>query len=134
MVNLIDDPECPKAGRHRELEKAEIKKGEEAVQRVLGAVSNFINPFTLVDKDKLYCLASGAPAPIEVEMDVLQAETVGNVAKADFIERLKSGEPARFFDPIKRNKLKTMEAGNKKVKLTSSQGKVGIPNQFIFSC
>ena len=31
MCGLLDDPECPKAGRHRELERAEMKKSEEAV-------------------------------------------------------------------------------------------------------
>lgn len=124
MVDLIDDPECPKAGRHRELEKAEIRKSEKAVQNVLTAVSNFTNPFTIADKDRIFSLASGAPVTIDVEVDVLQAEVVGKAAKADFIKRLQSGDPGNFFNPIKRNKLKTMEACNKKVTLTSSQGKV----------
>ncbi|KAL3064762.1 hypothetical protein OYC64_000901 [Pagothenia borchgrevinki] len=61
---------------------------------------------------------------MEVEMDVLQAETVDKAAKAEFIKRLQSREPASFFDTIKKKKLKTMEACNKKVTLTSSQGKV----------
>lgn len=124
MVDLIDDPDCPRAGRHRELEKAEVKKGEEAVQRILTAVRNFTNPFTIADKDRLYSLASGAPVPMDVEMDVFRAEAVGKAAKADFIGRLQSGKPESFFDPIKKKKLKTMEACNKKVTLTSSQGKV----------
>lgn len=124
MVDLIDDPECPKAGRHRELEKAEIRKSEKAVQNVLTAVSNFTNPFTIADKDRIFSLASSAPVTIDVKVDVLQAEAVGKAAKADFIKRLQSGDPGNFFNPIKRNKLKTMEACNKKVTLTSSQGKV----------
>lgn len=124
MVDLIDDPECPKAGRHRELEKAEIRKSEKAVQNVLTAVSNFTNPFTIADKDRIFSLASSAPVTIDVEVDVLQAEAVGKAAKTDFIKRLQSGDPGNFFNPIKRNKLKTMEACNKKVTLTSSQGKV----------
>lgn len=123
MVDLIDDPECPKAGRHRELEKAEIRKSEKAVQNVLTAVSNFTNPFTIADKDRIFSLASSAPVTIDVEVDVLQAEAVGKAAKADFIKRLQSGDPGNFFNPIKRNKLKTVEACNK-VTLTSSQGKV----------
>ena len=126
MVDLIDDPDTPRAGRHRELEKAEIKKGEAAVQRVITAVNNFTNPFTIVDHEKLYSIASGAPVSPDVEKDVLQAESVGKAGKADFIKRLQSGEPVSFFDPIKRKKLKTMEASNKKVMLTSSKGKVTI--------
>ena len=45
MCGLINDPEYPKAGEHRELEAAEIKKSEEAVQRTLTAIKNFTNPF-----------------------------------------------------------------------------------------
>lgn len=124
MVGIIYDPDSPKGGRHRELEKAEIKKGEEAVQRVIAAVKNFTNPFKISAKDRLYSLASGAQVSPDVEAQILQAEAFGKVAKSDFICRLQSGEPGSFFDPIKRQKLKTMEACNKKVTLTSSQGKV----------
>lgn len=126
MCGLIDDPDCPKAGKHRELEKAEIKKSEEAVQRTISAIRNFTNPFTLTDKDNLYCLASGAPVSPEVELDVFRAEAAGKQAKEAFIrDRFIDGSSSEmFFDPIKKQKLKTMEASNKTVKLTSSQGKV----------
>ena len=124
MVGIIDDPDCPRAGIHRELEKTEFKKSETAVQRVLDAVRNFTDPFRATDKDKLYSLASGAPVTADVAKDVLQAEAVGKAAKAEFIGRLETGNPESFYDPIKRNKLKTMEACNKKVHLTSSEGKV----------
>ncbi|XP_072029165.1 uncharacterized protein [Amphiura filiformis] len=125
MCGLIDDPDCPKAGKHRELERAEIKKSEDAVQRTITAIRNFVNPFSLVDKDRLYILASGAPVSPEVEFDVLRAEAVGKEAKEAFIQdRLMKDSEALFFEPIKRQKLKTMEACNKSVKLTASQGKV----------
>lgn len=61
MVDLIKDPDCQRAGKHRELEKAEVKKGEEAIQRTIETIRNFTNPFTISDKDRLYSLASGAP-------------------------------------------------------------------------
>lgn len=126
MCGLIDDPDCPKAGKHRELERAEIKKSEAAVQRTISAICNFTNPFSLVDKDHLYSLASGAPASLEVELDVLNAEAAGKEAKEAFIrDRFVNGSSeVLFFEPIKRLKLKTMEASNKTVKLTASQGKV----------
>ena len=126
MCGLINDPECPKAGKHRELEAAEIKKSEEAVQRTLTAIKNFTNPFAIIDKDHLYNIASGAPVSPEVEIDVLQADTVGKEAKKAFIrDRFQNGSSEKtFFEPIKRQKLKTMEASNKTVKLTSSQGKL----------
>ena len=126
MCGLIDDPECPKAGKHRELEKSEIIKSEAAVQRTITAICNFTNPFTLADKDHLYSIASGAPVSPEVEKDVLNAEITGKELKKAFInDRFIVGSSEEmFFEPIKRQKLKTMEACNKTVKLTSSQGKV----------
>ena len=41
MVGLIDDPDSPKAGKHCELERAEISKSEDAVQRTITAIKNF---------------------------------------------------------------------------------------------
>ncbi|XP_049455367.1 uncharacterized protein LOC125902797 isoform X2 [Epinephelus fuscoguttatus] len=127
MCGLIDDTDCPtKARKHRELEAAEIKKSEEAVQRTLSAIRNFIDPFTVSDKDHLYNIASGAPVPLEVEIDMMRADTVGMEAKEAFIkDRFQNGNPEEtFFEPIKRQKLKTMEASNKTIKLTTSQGKL----------
>ena len=74
MCDLIDDPDWPKAGKHRELERAEIKNSEGAVQRTISAIRNLTNPFSLVDKDHLYSLTSDAPVSSEVELDVLRAE------------------------------------------------------------
>lgn len=71
-------------------------------------------------------MASGAPVPPDAEQDVLRAEVVGKEAKQRFIaERLTHGaSPIKFFDPIPKSKLKSMEASNKTVKLTAPQGKV----------
>ncbi|XP_052812099.1 uncharacterized protein LOC128239473 isoform X2 [Mya arenaria] len=126
MCGLVDDPDCPKAGKHRELERAEVKKSEEAVQRTITAITSFSNPFALPDKDHLYSLASGAQGSSEVEKDVLGADKIGRNAKAAFItERfVYGGSKESFFEPIKRMKLKTMESSNKTVKLTASQGKI----------
>lgn len=114
MCGLLDDAECPKAGRHRELKRAEIKKSEEAVTRAITATESFTNPFNVADKDHLYSLASGAPVPPEAE----------DAEKFDK-EWFESGSSeALFFEPIKRQRLKTMEASSKVVKLTASEGKV----------
>lgn len=126
MVDLIQDPDNPRSGRHRELELAEIAKSEQAVGRVINAITNFTNPFTVHNKDRLFCLASGAPVPADVEKDVLESEDIGKAAKKEFVDSLKDADVENFFNPIKRKKLKTMEKCNKKVTLTSSQGKVGI--------
>ena len=126
MCGLIDDPECPKNGRHRELEKSEIQKSEEAVQRVITAIKNFMNPFEAPDKNRLYTLSSGAPVPPDMEDHVLRAEEYGKADKEKFLhERFVNGDPRElFFVKISQLKLKTMEATSKSVKLTTSQGKV----------
>ena len=53
MCGLIDDPDCPKSGKHRELERAEIQKSEKAVQRTISPICNFTNTFSLLDNDHL---------------------------------------------------------------------------------
>ena len=102
MVDKINDLDRQKARRHRKLEKSLVIEVEESVQRVTCAVRNFTNPFTVADKNRHYSMTSGAPVPMEIEMDVLRAEAAGMAAKGDFIGRLQSGEPGRFFDPIKK--------------------------------
>ncbi|CAH1773854.1 unnamed protein product [Owenia fusiformis] len=126
FIKFAKSTDCPKGGRHRELERSEIKKSEEAVQRTISAILSFTNPFTLTDKHHLYCLASGAYVSPEVEFDVLIAEAAGKAAKDAFIrDRFVNGSSeAQFFEPIKKLKLKTMEASSKTVKLTAPQGKV----------
>ena len=83
---MINDPECPKAGKHRELETDEIKKSEEAMHRTIAVIQSFTNPFTIPDKDRLYSLASGAPTPLEVEIYIFRAEDAGNASKKALIE------------------------------------------------
>ena len=118
MCGLIDDQECPKAGTHRELERAELNKSEDVVQRTISAIRNFTNPFSIVDKDHLYSLASIAPVSSEVELDVLRAEEVGQEVKELFMrDRFMNGSSEMlFYEPITRQKLKTMEDSNKTVK------------------
>ena len=126
MCGLIDDPDCPKARKHCELEKSEIKKSEDAVKCTITAIRNFTNPFSIVDKDHIYSLASGAPASSEVEFDVLHAEAAGKEAREMFIRDcfVSGSSEMLFFEPITKQKVKTMEDSNKTVKLTASQGKV----------
>ena len=124
MCGLITDPDYPKEGKHRELHNAQIKKSEDAVLKVMTAIRSFTKPWRIPDKSRLYSLASGSPASKEVENDVLRAEKLGKSLKEEFRERLKCVSKLKFFDPVKRQKLFTMEAGNKTAKLTTSQGKL----------
>lgn len=68
MIGFIDDPNCPRAERHCELEKVEIKKSEMAVKRVLTAVRNFINPFTNTDKEHIWVFSPWPLVPLPTLM------------------------------------------------------------------
>ena len=89
------------------------------------AISHFINPWRTTNKEKLFSLASGAPVPADVEVDVLRSDTVGKTLKEDFIHnRLGYTSTKCFFNTLKRQKLHSMEENNKKVSPTTSQGKL----------
>ena len=110
MCGIIDDPDAPKRGKHRDLEFHNIKKSEWAVQQVMSAIRNFTNPWRIPIKDKLYSLASGASVSKDVEQDCLHAEELGRILKSQFIQdRLKPNHEKDFYDPIPRLKLRTME-------------------------
>ena len=85
MCGLSEDSDGPRAGKHRELERAKIQKSEDAVQRTILVIQNFTNPFTIPDKNHVCNIASGAPSPPDVEYDVLHAEKIGKEAKPCFI-------------------------------------------------
>ncbi|XP_033949403.1 uncharacterized protein [Pseudochaenichthys georgianus] len=131
MCGIIDDPEMPKAGKHRELEPAQIKKSELAVQSVISAINGFTNPWRTPDKSRLYSLASGAPNDPEVEADVLRAEAAGRAAKEQFIQERFISKRKDFFDRLKKRTLKTMDYCSKRVKLTSAQGKSNLGFQLL---
>ena len=75
-------------------------------------------------EDRLYTIHSGAPVPLAIEVGVMHAESLGQQKKSEFIKEILQECTKDFFDPIPRNKLLTMEVANKKVVLTTSQGKV----------
>ena len=81
---------------------------------------SFITPFDVPDKDHLYHLSAGAPVSPEVERDVFHAEMIGKEVKEEFVrEHSINGSSGKlFFEPIKQQRLKTMESGNKAVRLT----------------
>ena len=122
MCDMIDDPECPKSGKHRDLEASQIKKSECAVKRVMQAISHFMILWKIPDRERLYCLSSEAPIPQEIEIDILRADELGKTLKSTFIQEwLIHGHEKDFFDPVARQKLKTMENANKTVCLRTSQ-------------
>ena len=109
--------------QHKDLRRAEVQKSEKRVEKTMAAIQSFMNPFNVPDEDKLYCISSGVPAPASVEKDMMAAESLGKQAKEAFItERLDMKE--RFFDPVKKMKLKTFQSSTKTVKLKTAQNKI----------
>ena len=84
--------------------------------KVVSAIQNFTNRWRLPDKGRLYSLASASPVSIDVENDVLGAEDLGRSLKEENSKsnRLKVCSKFQFFDPVKRQKLRTMEAATRK--------------------
>ena len=66
--------------------ESEIKKSEQGVQKVFSAINGFVNALKIQDKDHLYINSSGAPAPADIEKDVLRADALGREAKEIFIK------------------------------------------------
>ena len=71
VCGMINDPECPTSGKHRDHEAAQVRKSERAIQNVMAAISHFTNLWRTSNKEKLFSFASGAPVPADVEVDVL---------------------------------------------------------------
>ena len=91
-----------------------IKKSEAAALKVVSAIQNFTNRWRVPDKSRLYSLASASPVSIDVENDVLGAEDLGRSLKEEFSNRFKVRSKFQFFDPVKRQKLRKMEAATRK--------------------
>ena len=108
---------------HKDIRPAEIRKSEEATNAVMNAIRSFTNPFDVDNKEVLYCLSSGAPAPKDVEEDLLNADLIGQKAYQTFVsDRLVSKETS-FNAPIKKQKLKTFSKMAKKVKVSGTSKK-----------
>ena len=59
------------------------------VERVLEAVSGFINPFSSSFLDnELYCLSFSVPAKPGIAKDLIEADDIDRKAVADFINSL----------------------------------------------
>ena len=63
-----------------------IWKSEAAMLRTQIVIKVFINPWTIVDKENLYCILSGAPFPKNVEEQILNAEANGKDIKEKFVK------------------------------------------------
>ena len=109
---------------HKEIKSSQIKSSEEGVTNVKDAVMGFTNPFTVENKEELYCLSSGLPASSEVSNNLLQAKEQGQSAMAQFIKERLIDKTVKFHDPIKYMKYKAFTSMEKCQKDYSSQKKL----------
>ena len=83
-------------------------KSEQDKCCVIEGINNFINPFTIEDKDTLYCPSSGAPVPSNVKNDILMSDEIGKKAHKQFVQdRLlnKNRQLSRASEKAKSKKL-----------------------------
>ena len=108
------------------LRPSEILKSNKMVENVIKALKTcFINPFDpSLDSTKLYNLVSGCPVKESVISSLLNIEAKGTELMCEFEKRITADTPpAKFFDPIKREPLKTFKDSALKVKIKSKAKK-----------
>ena len=84
-----------------------VAQSEAHVEACTEAIKAFLKPFTFEDMDHLYNIGAG--------------QVVADMKTSFIAERLEKNE--RFFDPIKRQNLKTMADMSKSVKVRTSKNK-----------
>ena len=63
--------ESDSGDKHKDSRPSGIQKSEKMVSTIMNAINNFINPYDVDEKSRLYCISSGAPAPASIVNDVL---------------------------------------------------------------
>ena len=108
MWNMVDRSGSHTERQQRDLRPRDISRSEDQVKRTVEAFQSFVNPFHLEISHPLTSLSSGAAIPEEVRHGVLNAITNGKTQKEVLIRDRLLTKTVPFFDPIKRNKFKTM--------------------------
>ena len=120
LADMVDDQYVGK--ELRDNRNAEKRRSERHVSRTVQAIESFNNQFVIPDKDKVYCISSGALASVVIEVDILRADSVGRDSKDNFITNLLEAK-VNFCEPIKHLNLKTMSAMHTSVKVRTSKNK-----------
>ena len=89
------------------------------------AMNNFINPFTIEDKDTLYCPSSGAPVPSNVENYILMSDEIGKKAHKQFVQDRLIDKTVSFHAPVKKQNPKTV-ANQAKTSLVQGKARKNI--------
>ena len=92
------------------------------VKRVQGIITeNFVNPFQAdLPKDNLYNIVSGRPVDSKIHSDLCTIGQEGEVKLKEFTSRFAGNDSQsdikKFFDPIKRTKLRIFKESFKSQK------------------
>ena len=107
--------------RHKDIRQANKTVSEIDVKCVLLSFENFVNPFSVDNKDALYCISSGYPIAKDSKQIVMQANTIGQQAK--FVKGRLVEKTVSFYTPLPKQKLKTFDEKRDR-KLTTTQKKI----------
>ena len=105
------------------LRDSKIKSDNAGLQRLLKGLKELMNPFDILDKDRLYNLATGKAATHEAESFMLNISSIGDEQRNKFIDECIE-KPKRLEERIKRQVVKTFATDGKKRKVTAKDGKV----------
>ena len=120
-----------KASKVKECSAARIKFDEDWVQKCYDVLNSW-NPF-FEDHQDIESLSSRVHATEEVQKDLLRAKEVGLEKSSTFIsERIRSNN-IPFYEPIKKNNLKTFSSMNakKKVKIGDKHVLIKVDREFF---
>ena len=92
---------------HKELKSSQISQTDKEACKIVQAISNFLNTFQVDNKDVLYCISPGAPAPVNTGEDLLQADKIGKEAHITFVKERFIDKTRSFHSPIANQNLKT---------------------------
>ena len=115
---------CNVLSSNNDLKNSEIIHSEERVRKVMDAIQNFIDPFSIEDKHSLYCLSSGLPTPADEKTDLLEAEKYGKKSFNEFIRERLIDKTKSFNDQINEQNLKIFASVAKSAKFTSTKKQV----------
>ena len=110
---------------HKEVRSSQILKSEQDTCYVMEVINNFINPFTIENKDTLYCLSSGAPVPSNVKNDILMSDEIGKKAHKQFVQDRLIDKSVSFHAPVKKQNLKSF-ANQAKTSLVQGKARKNI--------
>ena len=92
----------------KNLVKTRIKNDEKVVQHCCSIIKSWQNPFE--HSEKFAGLSSQIEALPVVQKDLMNAATMGESTFKDFLQNLIESNNFGFYEPIKKNKLRSFNA------------------------